>query len=231
MQVLIVGGTRGIGAAWAERLQGQGHEVWVAGRQASGPGQIAMDLADPESITAGIAQVRQQAPELQQVINTAGVLHWDQGQPEKSLRQLNPQAALYSYQVNALGPALLAQALWDVMRKTKHFKFASLSARVSSISDNRLGGWHSYRASKAAQNMMLKNVALELGRVNPSACVALLHPGTVDTDLSKPFQSRVPSDKLFDVQRAAAQLDQVLQDFGPADSGVLRDWAGEDIVF
>lgn len=231
MQTLIVGGTRGIGAAWAEHLRAQGHEVWVAGRGASGPQAVPMDLADPDSIKAAVSQVLAEAPDLIKVVNTAGVLHWDQGQPEKSLRQLAADAALYSYQVNALGPALLAQALWDRMRRCPGFVFASLSARVGSISDNRLGGWYSYRASKAAQNMMLKNLSLELKRVNASAVVALLHPGTVDTQLSKPFQSRVPSDKLFDVTRAAAQLDQVLNDFTPEESGTLRDWAGQDIPF
>lgn len=230
MSTLIVGGTRGIGAAWAEHLRQSGTDVWVAGRTANSPQSVVIDLSQPDSIQAGVSQVLE-ACELDQVINTAGFLHGPQGQPEKSLRQLSSQAALYSYQINALGPALLAQALWDVMRKTRGFKFASLSARVSSISDNRLGGWHSYRASKSAQNMMLKNVALELARVNPTATVALLHPGTVDTDLSKPFQSRVPSDQLFDVQRAAEQLDQVLRAFEPADSGRLRDWAGRDIPF
>lgn len=231
MQCLVVGGTRGIGAAWADLLEQQGHQVWRASRSGAGPGQVALDLADSDSIRSGIAEVLEQAPQLSQVINTAGILHWDGGQPEKSLRQLDSSAALYSYQVNGLGPALLAQALWDHMRKARGFRFASLSARVSSISDNRLGGWHSYRASKAAQNMMLKNVAIELHRVNPTAVVALLHPGTVDTDLSKPFQSRVPSDKLFDVQRAAQQLDRVLNEFTHHDSGTLRDWAGQDIAF
>lgn len=231
MQCLVVGGTRGIGAAWADLLEQQGHHVLRASRGATGPGQIAIDLAEPDSIAAGIEQALNLAPELERVINTAGILQWDSGQPEKSLRQLQSDAAVYSYRVNALGPALLAQALWDRMRRTQGFTFASLSARVSSVTDNRLGGWHSYRASKAAQNMMLKNVAIELKRVNPSAVVALLHPGTVDTDLSKPFQSRVPSDKLFDVQRAARQLDDVLNGFTPAVSGTLRDWAGEDIVF
>ena len=231
MQTLIVGGTQGIGAAWAQQLRARGDQVWVAGRTAEGPNAIALDLSQPDSIQAAVTTLLQAAPDVTRVINTAGVLHWDQGQPEKSLRQLHPDAALYSYQVNALGPALLAQALWDRMRRCPGFVFASLSARVGSISDNRLGGWYSYRASKAAQNMMLKNLSLELGRVNPSAIVALLHPGTVDTQLSQPFQSRVPSDQLFTVKRAAAQRDQVLSQFTPKDSGTLRDWAGRDIPF
>ena len=231
MQVWVIGGTQGIGAAWVQHLRDQGHTVWTGARNPESSQSLAIDLSDPDSIQSAVAAVLRALPELQMVINTAGVLHWESGQPEKSLRQLKSDAALYSYQVNALGPALLAQQLWDCMRKTKGFRFASLSARVGSISDNRLGGWHSYRASKAAQNMLLKNVALELKRVNPSAVVALLHPGTVDTQLSKPFQSRVPSDKLFDTTRAADQLNRVLMDFVPEDSGVLRDWAGQDIPF
>ena len=122
-------------------------------------------MSDPESIQSAVATAIKALPDLQMVIN-AGVLHWDSGQPEKSLRQLQSERR-FTVIVNALGPAILAQQLWDCMRQTQGFRFASLSAQVGSISDNRLGGWHSYRASKAAQNMLLKNVALELKRVNP----------------------------------------------------------------
>lgn len=144
---------------------------------------------------------------------------------------MDPAAALKSYQVNALGPALLAQAFWNHLRRTKPIRFVSLSARVGSISDNRLGGWHSYRASKAAQNMLMTNLAIELRRLNPESLVAMMHPGTVDTDLSKPFQKGVPTDKLFDVNLAAAQLIDVLEGLTPADSGAFVDWNHQRITF
>jgi NAD(P)-dependent dehydrogenase (short-subunit alcohol dehydrogenase family) len=107
--------------------------------------------------------------------------------------------------------------------------FASLSARVGSIGDNRLGGWYAYRASKAAQNQLIRTFALELARRNPKACCLLLHPGTVDTALSAPFQAHVPTEKLFSVERASCQLLHIIAGSTPADSGRSIAWDGQDI--
>ena len=101
------------------------------------------------------------------------------------------------YRVNALGPVLLARELWPLLKGDHALQFSAISARVGSVSDNRLGGWYGYRASKAALNQLMRTLSIELARANPNACVATLHPGTVDTDLSKPFQGNVPADKLF----------------------------------
>ncbi|WP_312845184.1 hypothetical protein [Vreelandella populi] len=106
---------------------------------------------------------------------------------------------------------------------------ASLSARVGSIADNNLGGWYSYRASKAAHNMLLKTAAIELKRLNPTSIVLCLHPGTTDTPLSKPFQARVPSEKLFTPDFTAGQLLAVINKRTPEDSGSFWDWAGKRI--
>lgn len=227
MNVLIVGGSRGIGAAMADFAEAQGHAVLRVGRSTD----VAVDLADEASISALPEALKARGFDPEVVINTAGVLHTEAFRPEKALSQLTSEAALYNFKVNGLGPALLAQALWPWLRKRGPIRFASLSARVGSISDNRLGGWHSYRASKSAQNQMLRNVAIELRRVNPEAIVALLHPGTVDTDLSKPFQAKVPSDKLFTRERAAEQLWHVLMGLQPQDSGCFKAWDGADIAF
>ena len=227
MNVLIVGGSRGIGAALADHAQAQGHEVLRVGRSTP----VSVDLSDESSVAALGAELKARSFAPDVVINTVGVLHTESFGPEKALTQLTAEAAVYNFKVNALGPALLAKALWPWLRKRGPIRFASLSARVGSISDNRLGGWHSYRASKSAQNMMLTNVAIELKRVNPDAIVALLHPGTVDTGLSKPFQAKVPTDKLFTPERAANQLWDVLMDLTPADTGCFKAWDGQDIAF
>jgi len=109
--------------------------------------------------------------------------------------------------------------------------FAALSARVGSISDNQLGGWYGYRASKAALNMLVRNLAIEERRRNNRAIVVTLHPGTVDTALSRPFQGNVQPGRLFDPERAALQLLDVIEDLKAPDSGKLFDFEGLEIAF
>ena len=139
--------------------------------------------------------------------------------PEKRLAALRRSALHQSFAINAWGPALLAQAVEPVLKRSGQAWFASLSARVGSIGDNHLGGWYSYRAAKAAQNQLLKTVALEWRRTMPAVCVACLHPGTTDSPLSKPFQARVPPAKLFTPAFSAAALLGVL--LGPH---TPREW-------
>jgi len=117
------------------------------------------------------------------------------------------------------------------MRKNQKTVFATLSARVGSISDNRLGGWYAYRASKAALNMITKSLAIENGRRNKDCIIIGLHPGTVDTDLSKPFQNNVPKEKLFSAKDSAQKLISVINQVTSDDSGYLLDWAGLKIPF
>ena len=133
--------------------------------------------------------------------------------------------------MNALGPVLLARELWPLLKGDHALQFSAISARVGSISDNRLGGWYSYRASKAALNQLMRTLSIELARANPNASVATLHPGTVDTDLSKPFQGNVPADKLFTADDSAAQLWRVLDGLTPADTGTLFAYDGSVIPY
>ena len=126
---------------------------------------------------------------------------------------------------------LVAKHVTPLMPRTGRTVFAALSARVGSISDNRLGGWHGYRASKAALNMMMRNLAIEEKRRNDRSVVVTLHPGTVDTELSRPFQANVPDGRLFDPERAAMQLLDVIEGLKAADSGKLFDYQGEEIPF
>lgn len=155
------------------------------------------------------------------------MLHGDGIRPEKSVAQVRRAALEQVFALNAFAPILLAQALLPLLTGT--CMFASLSARVGSIGDNRLGGWYAYRASKAAQNQLMKTFAIELARRNPQACCLLLHPGMVDTALSAPFQANVPAERLFTPPRAAAQLLGIIARATPADSGRFIAWDGTNI--
>ncbi|QGG80778.1 SDR family NAD(P)-dependent oxidoreductase [Litorivicinus lipolyticus] len=228
MATLIIGGTAGIGKAWAAHLRDLGQTVWVAARSG---GDWRVDVTDEDSIQALANAVMAADEPLDRLIYTVGLLHADGMGPEKSIRQLQPANALRSFQINTLAPALIGKAFWQWLRKSPEPTYVTLSARVGSISDNRLGGWHSYRAAKAAQNMMMTNLAIELKRVNPWATIAMLHPGTVDTGLSKPFQAAVPAGKLFTPAQAAAQLESVVQGLTPAQTGAFIDWNHQPIPF
>jgi NAD(P)-dependent dehydrogenase (short-subunit alcohol dehydrogenase family) len=150
-------------------------------------------------------------------------------QPEKSLKQLTSENFIELMRVNALGPALVAKYFLPIMNRNKPAFFGAISARVGSIQDNRLGGWHSYRSSKAALNMLIKNIAIEYQRRFPKLTIAGLHPGTVDTALSKPFQGNVPDGKLFTPEFSAAQLLTVINQLKPEDSGKCFAWDGKAI--
>jgi NAD(P)-dependent dehydrogenase (short-subunit alcohol dehydrogenase family) len=139
------------------------------------------------------------------------------------------QAYRRVFDINTFGPALIAKHFLPIMPTDRRAIFAALSARVGSISDNGLGGWHAYRASKAALNMLIRNFAIEWARRNDQAVCVGLHPGTVDTGLSKPFQSNVPEDRLFSAKQSASYLLDVIERLSPADTGKVFDWAGKEI--
>ena len=184
---VVIGASGGIGSALAARLAGSTKFQTVHALSRS---QTGLDLEDETSIAdAALRICAGPPPEL--IIVATGVLHSGR-QPERSLRSLDAEHMLRDYRINAVGPALVAKHFLPLMPKDRRAVFAALSARVGSIGDNRLGGWHSYRASKAALNMLLRNLAIETARTHPQAVVAGLHPGTVDTALSAPFQKGVP---------------------------------------
>ena len=244
MHVIIQGAGRGIGLALAKQAltAGASHLYLTARDPAASAGYremppsatirwFSMDFCDPASIAACGAALCAATPRIDRVISTAGLLHDADIHPEKTITALGTTAMMRLYQVNAMGPALFWQALWPLLRASKGVKIGSLSARVGSISDNRLGGWYSYRASKAALNQYLRCMAIELARYNPDAAVAALHPGTVDTALSKPFQGHVAPDKLQDPAMTAAQLWAVLDRLQPAESGRFFAYDGSEIEF
>jgi NAD(P)-dependent dehydrogenase (short-subunit alcohol dehydrogenase family) len=191
---------------------------------------IAMDIEDESSVRSAAELVAAQAPRLDLLINCAGLLHDASGiSPERRLDQLDPTALLRSFAVNAIGPALVVKHFRHLLQQSDQAVVANLSARVGSIGDNRLGGWYAYRAAKAAQNMLTRCMAIELGRGGRAVTLVSLHPGTVDTDLSRPFQRNVPEGKLFSTERAVSQLLTIIDGLSTQDSGRFFAWDGSEI--
>ncbi|MEN3972992.1 SDR family NAD(P)-dependent oxidoreductase [Sphingomicrobium sp. XHP0235] len=222
--MIVVGAGGGIGGALADGLEARGGSVTRLGR-ASDP---AIDFARPETIAVAAEALTDHAP-FDAVIVASGVLHGTDFGPEKTYRDLDAATLAHVMAVNTIGPALVARHFIPLLPRKARFHFAFLSARVGSISDNRLGGWYGYRMSKAALNQFVRTLSIELARTHPEGVVAALHPGTVDTRLSEPFQANVPEDKLFSPAQSAAHLLDVLQGLGPQDSGGHFDWQGASV--
>lgn len=235
MRTALIQGSGGLGSALAQvvieaRVFDQvilaGRGQWSMDASDTQIRTVPVDLTSDQSVAEAAERVRSWCERLHLVITTAGVLT-DPSRgiaPEKKLTELTREAFQSVMEVNCLGPFLWLKALYPLIKHREPVTIATLSARVGSIGDNRLGGWHSYRASKAAQNMLTRNLALELGRLNPNAVVVGLHPGTVDTGLSKPYQKGVSPEHLFTPAQSAAYLWSVIQALTPADSGQVFDW-------
>lgn len=223
---VVVGASGGIGRAIADALEEEGAYDTVHRLSRSGEG-IGIDITDEESIRHA-AQAIGGSVEL--VIVATGLLHSGGKGPEKAINEIDTEWLVENFRINAIGPVLIAKHFLPLMPRERRGVFAVLSARVGSISDNRLGGWHSYRASKAALNQLIRTLAIEHGRTHKRGIVVALHPGTVDTALSKPFQANLSSGTLFTPERAALQLLDVLDDLKPSDSGQLVGWDGSVIA-
>jgi len=234
----IFGASGGVGAALVTQLEKSGRYefIHIGARHlpsAQQPGTVpfSFDLKDEASIAQAARVIGASGP-LDLVIVATGLLHRaDQPMPEKSWRAIDGAAMAEMFAINTIGPALIAKHFLPLMRRDERCVFAVLSARVGSISDNRLGGWHSYRASKAALNMLVRNFAIELSVRNPQGVVVSIHPGTVETRLSKPFKKSVPQGKLFQPDQSAAHIMSVIDQLSAADSGGLFAWNGERIPY
>ncbi|GMN01350.1 SDR family NAD(P)-dependent oxidoreductase [Erythrobacter sp. MTPC3] len=228
----IFGSTGGIGRALCERLSDLGCKTIYAGSRDGKlpklPGSVpfAFDLTDESTIEAAASLMKDNPPTW--VIAATGVLTLPDGTgPERTYKRLDPAAMAQVFALNTIGPAIIAKHMLPLMPRDEAFVFAALSARVGSISDNGLGGWHSYRASKAALNMLIKNFALETGRTHKNGSVIGLHPGTVDSALSEPFQTNLPDGQLTEPNEAADNLLRVLAGLRAEDSGKVFDFAGK----
>ncbi len=199
-------------------------DVIVCGRNLKSQNGIYLDLEDDHSFKTFEDKISLLKKPLRLVINTSGFLHSSHLKPEKRLSHVNRPNIIKNFSINSFAPILIAKSIEKFIRPELPFSFASLSARVGSIGDNRLGGWYSYRASKAAQNQFLKTLSIEWRRKFPLSIVSILHPGTCDTKLSKPFQSAVPKDKLFTPDQSTEYLINIISAQKPSDSGNFVAW-------
>lgn len=245
-RALVTGASRGIGLELVRQLLAASgfDRVYAGCRQPALATQLAalasqqprlrivtLDVADEAQVEAAARQVAAETDRLHLVVNAAGVLHDAAAgmAPEKRLADVRADTLAASFAVNAFGPLLVARHFERLLAHRERAVFASISARVGSIGDNRLGGWYAYRGAKAAQNMFTKTLSVEWARTRRNVVCVALHPGTTDTDLSRPFQANVPPEKLFTVERTVHQLLEVIDHLGPADTGCFFAWDGSEI--
>ncbi|MEM9174162.1 MAG: SDR family oxidoreductase [Myxococcota bacterium] len=246
---LVQGGSRGVGLAFVRALLArrdvdrvvatsrhpEQSEALTALAETHGDAlvRVALDVRDEDAIARAAEAVSRHGIErLHLLLNCAGLLHEGRAlAPEKRLEALDPERLRTVFEVNAFGPILVAKHFLPFLKHEERAVLGNLSARVGSIEDNGIGGWYAYRASKSAQNQFTRTLAIELRRRAPNVVCLALHPGTVDTDLSKPFQRGVPPEKLFSPERAATQLLDVIEARQREDSGGFFAWDGTPIPF
>eukprot|EP00899_Mesostigma_viride_P026164 jgi/Mesvir1/6732/Mv04437-RA.1 len=250
---LVQGSSRGIGLEFVrqllERPQGQVVATCRNPEKATALQDLAnsypsrldivrIDVTDEQSVKDAACHVRGKHGRLDLLVNSTGILKVEElgMSPETALSRINVDHAIMSYRVNALGPLLMMREFEELLAKgggegtgRAGAVVANLSARVGSITDNALGGWYSYRASKCALNMLTKTAAVELTRKKKPVILVSLHPGTVNTDLSRPFHKNYPPEKIFPVTRAVSQLMGLIDGLQPQDSGSFIAWDGQRI--
>lgn len=234
LHAIVVGSSGGIGRGLCEDLLKRSNVVKVTGLSRS-PTEInhenftahQIDIIDEASIIEAVSSIE----EAQLIIIATGILHDEDMMPEKSLSNISMKNLQRAFDINTIGPALLIKHLSKKMATHQPSFLVALSAKVGSISDNLLGGWYGYRASKAALNMIIKTASIEVQRFHPNHVVMALHPGTVTTDLSNPFTTNYPKEKLIDPAGAAERLLNTLDTLGPANNGHLINWDGTRITF
>lgn len=234
LNVAVFGATGGIGSALVSHLLKQSNveRVFTFSRKSLTINHpkiepFYLDLDNEKEVE----DVAENIEKLDIIIIATGMLHSDTIHPEKSLKDININNFQQIFIVNTFMPSLIAKYFVPLLRRDKKVFFGALSARVGSIADNHLGGWYAYRASKAALNMILKNISIEVQRKNPLACIVGLHPGTVETDLSHPFHGGISPDKIFTPAYSAEKLLRVINQVTPKESGTTFAWDGDKIPF
>lgn len=223
----MVGASGGIGAAVAAAIGQSGAFAHVL--EASRGGQPAYDITCEDHLAALAGEIKASGLDLRLVFDATGYLHGPHGGPEKSWSAIDPTAMAHQFAVNTIGPALLIKHLLPLFPREGKSVFATISAKVGSISDNQLGGWYGYRAAKAALNQIVKTASIELGRKRPDAICMALHPGTVATPLSDPFAKQ--GVRLQTPQESAASMLQVVNSTSIAQSGQLIAYDGQVLPY
>ncbi|MGI9265422.1 MAG: SDR family oxidoreductase [Gammaproteobacteria bacterium] len=243
--VLVQGASRGIGLAIVRELlaTGQIKKIYATCRNPADASTLrklasndqrlsllALDVTREATIRNAASRVANEVDRLDSLINCNGVLHERPHiQPERRLQEIESDSLARSFQINALGPLLVLREFEQLLKKSDGARVMTLSARVGSISDNELGGWYGYRTSKAALNQMMHTLAVEWRRLSRPILCAVMHPGTVSTELSRPFTAGLAADKLFSPERAAQQLLDVFGRLSMEESGGFFAWDGQPI--
>ncbi|MFU8899680.1 MAG: SDR family NAD(P)-dependent oxidoreductase [Roseinatronobacter sp.] len=219
-RALVIGASGGIGRALCTELAAQGWQVTGLSRSADG-----LDVTDEASIAQHLGAL--EGP-FQRIIIATGALEIGGHAPEKALKHLSADGMALQFALNTIGPALVMKHAVALLPRDAPCVMAALSARVGSIGDNRAGGWHSYRASKAALNQIIRGAAIELGRTHKHAVCVALHPGTVATSFTEKYLGRHPA---VPAGEAASNLLQVMEGLSPGESGQFFDWAGKRVAW
>lgn len=236
-QILVVGAGGGIGQELVRQLRAQptvARVITVSRQPVAGiaDDHFQFDATDEQQIEAFCQQLKDQKVTLDRVFITTGALHNQSAElplkPEKRLEDASVDALMGYFRINAIGHLIWLKCLVRLMNKQKGL-ICAFSARVGSISENGLGGWYGYRASKAALNMLMVTAQVEYKRRNPNTVLLCYHPGTVDTGLSQPFQSNVKQGKLFTPEFTVRSLLQVSADLDPNDAPYYLDYKGDSI--
>jgi NAD(P)-dependent dehydrogenase (short-subunit alcohol dehydrogenase family) len=242
---LVIGGNRGIGLALVKAQLGRADVSKVIATHRT-TADLAMlmelnrrhgerlvlqnlDVTSESSLQSFSSFLAKQSSGIDLAIHAAGILHDGDISPEKSLAQCNSTHLMRLFEVNSIGPLMVAGALLPAQERNHRFTFAALSAMVGSIGDNRLGGWYGYRASKTALNQFIRTMANECRLKHPRATIVAIHPGTTDTDLSRPFQKNVDPGKLYSPRTTANRLLEVLEGIDESHSGQFLNWNGSTI--
>lgn len=237
LRIIVIGASGGIGKAMVDTLESSNQVSHIYALSRNGQSHhsakvinLEFEITSEKSICDAADGLKENGP-FDIIIIATGLLIGEGIEPEKSMRAMSFDAFEKSFLTNAIGPAITAKYFLPLLRRDSKAVFAALSARIGSISDNRLGGWYAYRASKAALNMIIKTLSIEYARRFKEVVIVGFHPGTVDTKLSRPFQANVKADKLFTAEYSAKKLLSVIDQLKANDTGNLFDWAGEKIIF
>jgi NAD(P)-dependent dehydrogenase (short-subunit alcohol dehydrogenase family) len=240
---VVVGASRGIGLAITKALLAntQIKRVLASYRQPASASELLtltderlycfqLDVTEAEGIRQLAQLIKHEEVRPDFVINCAGILHEKGIQPEKALNQCDADTLKRIFEVNSIAPLMLAKALIPLMPRRRNTHFTVLSAMVGSIADNRLGGWYAYRSSKAALNQFMRTLSIECRRTHPGLCITSIHPGTTDTELSRPFQANVKTGKLYTPEQSARRILSVVGQSTAEQSGQFVNWDGEPIT-
>ncbi|WP_163834634.1 SDR family NAD(P)-dependent oxidoreductase [Spartinivicinus ruber] len=238
MSILIVGGNSGIGQSLIQYYCEQSTTVLAVSRseiEFSHPllSTLIVDLTKQPGFLYDWLKKKYNQNNVKPsiIISCIGLLHTPETFPEKSLKAVNQYFFQLNMQVNCFANILLAQCLAKLYGRRDSFKIIILSAKVGSITDNQLGGWYSYRMSKAALNMLVKTLSIEWHRTHPNGCIVAVHPGTTDTALSKPFQTSLAAHQLYSPQLTAQRIAKIAEKLTVEKSGQLLFWDGSTLLY